>query len=373
MRTLVAVACVGLALAGAATADAARARWDTRLVATVPSPGYPAHAYVHPNGRIYEGTYSNPRGDNSPSQIFEYTRSGTLLRSWTMPGQDLSEDHGIQVATSDARGRLVVFDHSPPRAVLFDTNAGRFIPYATFKTSSGQQVIPNYGAWGPDGSLYVTDYGGSGTIFRVPPGGGAATPWLTDPRLSAPEFATTGITLAADQRTLFVAQQTSPVSGHPYTGSVYEVPIQPDGRPGPLHDLWNSQAMDLPDGLAIARSGRIYVATPGRNQIIVLDPAGHELERFPKLLLTGDNGSSTPFDTLDSVAFSGTSLITASESFLAGDPSHWAIHDVETREPGLPELIPANAGIRPGERAVLGTRKKARRHRRHHQRHRSRR
>ena len=34
-------------------------RWSRR-------PGFPAMAYVHPNGRVYEGTYVNPAGDSSP-------------------------------------------------------------------------------------------------------------------------------------------------------------------------------------------------------------------------------------------------------------------------------------------------------------------
>ena len=66
-----------------------RERWDTRVFAHVPSPGYPAFVYVHPNGRVYAGTYTNPRGDSSPSRVFEWTRGGTLQRSWTVPGQDL--------------------------------------------------------------------------------------------------------------------------------------------------------------------------------------------------------------------------------------------------------------------------------------------
>jgi hypothetical protein len=106
-----------LAAAGLATAPLAgaqdRPRWDTRLLAVVPLPGYPALAYVHPNGRIYVGTYVNPRGDSQPSRVFEYTTRGVLVRSWTVAGQDLSAEHGVQVATSDARGRLVLLDRSP--------------------------------------------------------------------------------------------------------------------------------------------------------------------------------------------------------------------------------------------------------------------
>ena len=117
MRRLAAVVVALAALAALPAAPAgARARWDTQLLALIPTPGYPALAYVHPNGRIYEGTYDNPSGDHVPSRVLEYTGEGTLLRSWTVSGQDLSQPHGVQVATSDPRGRLVLLDKSPARA-----------------------------------------------------------------------------------------------------------------------------------------------------------------------------------------------------------------------------------------------------------------
>jgi thiamine-monophosphate kinase len=72
----------------APSAALARAKWDTRLFALIPTPGYPALAYVHPNGRVYEGTYENPAGDSLRSRLLEYTGGGTLLRSWTVRGQD---------------------------------------------------------------------------------------------------------------------------------------------------------------------------------------------------------------------------------------------------------------------------------------------
>ena len=84
-----------LALSVAAAAEAqTRPRWDTKLLARIPAPGFPASAYPHPNGRVYEGTYDNPSGDTVPSRVLEYLEDGTLLRSWTVRGQDLSGAHG---------------------------------------------------------------------------------------------------------------------------------------------------------------------------------------------------------------------------------------------------------------------------------------
>lgn len=51
-------------------------------------------------------------GDTVPSRVIEYTGDGTLLRSWTVAGQDLSQGRGVQVPISDAHGRLILAPRS---------------------------------------------------------------------------------------------------------------------------------------------------------------------------------------------------------------------------------------------------------------------
>jgi hypothetical protein len=336
---LMAVAVLGLL---PAVASAARARFDTRVLALVPRPGFPAHAYVHPNGRIYEGTYDNPSGDSQPSRVFEYDGAdGALMRSWTLKGQDLSQAHGVQAATSDVRGRVVLLDKSPPRILLLDLTNGAQIPYASFASPS----IPNYAAWGPDGSLYVTDYGRP-ILWRIPPGGGTPQVWLEDARLDGGEFGTTGIELEAGRASFLVATQSSAggSAGNPSTGRLYRVPIAAGGKPGPMTQVWESKPADGPDGFGIAKSGNVYIANLVSNQLAVVAPDGHEIERFPSGP-GGANGSSVPFDAPSNVSFLGTRAIVAQQSYFTGDASHQAILDVETGEQGLAELIPFNAGL----------------------------
>jgi sugar lactone lactonase YvrE len=338
---LVIVSLAGLAAEAAAQS---RARWDTRLLALVQRPGFPAHAYVHPNGRVYAGTYTNPGGDTVPSRVFEYEGGdGTLLRSWTVEGQDLAQAHGVQAATSDARGRIVLLDKAPPRVLLLDRTTGAQIPYAAF----APPTIPNYAAWGPDGSLYVTDYERP-ILWRVPPGGGTPEAWLQDTRLDGGgEFGTTGLELGLDHTSLFVTQQSEAggAAGNPTTGRLFRVPIGADGKPGAMTQLWESDPVDGPDGFDIAKSGNFYIANLASNQIVVVGPGGNEIERFPSMPGSGENGSSVPFDSPSSVSFLGTRAIVAQQSFIAGDPTHQAILDVETGEEGRPELIPSNAGL----------------------------
>lgn len=129
-------------------------------------------------------------------------------------------------------------------------------------------------------------------------------------------------------------------------GKLYRVPIRRDGRPGPLETLWTSQPTELPDGFGIAQSGQIYLANAGPSaQLVVLSPTGEELERFPEVPFTGDNGSAIPSDTPSNATFRGTRVLVANQSF-TGDTSHHAVLEVETGERGRAPYLPPGAFFR---------------------------
>jgi hypothetical protein len=320
------------------------------VVALVPRPGFPAHAYVHPNGRVYEGTYDNPSGDTSASRVFEFDPGpeqaglGTLIRSWTISGQSLSGSHGVQVATSDAHDRLVLLDKSPPRVLLLNMRNGRQRTYASFPAGA----VPNYAAWGRDGSLYVTDYV-EPVLWRIPPRGGKPAEWLRDPQLDGGgEFGETGIELLADHKTLMVGMQSEAGAGagNPSSGRLLKVTIGADGKPGRLTQFWESRPFDGPDGFAVAKSGNVYVALLVSDQIGVIGPDGSEKERFPTLPVTGANGSPVTFDSPSNVQFLGRRIFVANQSYFQGSAADQAVLDVEVGEPGLKRLIPRTAGPR---------------------------
>lgn len=357
---------VGVVVAALATAAPAlaqqepRERFDVRVFAPVGPPGYPAQSLVTPDGSVHVGTYSSPECCAGPSKVFRWAPDGAPTGEWTVQGQDPDVPNGVQVAAYDRSGRLYLLDKVGGRAMLLDPATGKQRDYATFAdvpTCGGGAVLPcsesvvdnppqpNYAAWGPDGSLYVTDFQ-QALIWRVPPHGGAAQVWLTDERLDGLQFGPTGIVLQPD-RTSFLL---SVFAGRPgpdslTTGALYTLPLQPDGAPGELDRVWESAPGDGPDGFAVGTSGTVYVALlgPTANAVVALSPDGQELARVPSSPLANAQ-QEVPFDAPSSVAFLGERLIVTNHAVVTGDEENMVLLDVFASERGQPVFVPASAG-----------------------------
>jgi sugar lactone lactonase YvrE len=385
-KALGALAAVAVLLAPAHALAASRG--EVSVLALIPTPGYPALPQVVGN-LIYEGTYDNPAGDSVPSRVLAYTADGTLVHSWTVQGQDLSKPHGVQVAANDAQGRLLLLDKTSGRIIRLDPRTGAQTPYsqvpdlptcsaAPSGTPCSPAVadlapMPDYAAWGPDGSLYVTDYQ-QAVIWRIPPAGGPARIWLADRRLDGGPFGTACLTLMPDHHTLLLDQASNGGLGalNPSTGKLYSVPIQGDGSAGPLTQIWESGPADAPDGCALAASGDIYLALVGAsNQVVELTPSGAEIARFAQQY-TGTNNSSVPFDSPSGIAFLGTELIIANQSYFAGSKANQALLGLETGEPGAPVYVPATAGVAPKPTPARKHKPAKKHHKRRHDRRRHR-
>ena len=144
----------------------------------VEPPGRPANVVLHPNGRVYAGTFASPQTDGVPSIVREWSRRGELLRSWEVPGQDLTVSHGVQVANVDSRGRLVVLEKStgtraaarPAHRPLVDVLDG----CATFPPAPlglpGDGCTPNVSRRRPDPQLRGLGSGRRALRHRLRPG-----------------------------------------------------------------------------------------------------------------------------------------------------------------------------------------------------------
>ena len=293
---------------------------------------------MHRNGRVYAASYVHP-DSRQRSRVFEWTRDGTLTRSWTVPGQVIAADHGVQVAQQTRKGRLVLLETSTRAVLTLDVRSGRFRRIARLPGGA----VPNYAAWGPRGQLFVTDYA-QGTIWQVSRRGRVSR-FFSSASLQGTEFGTTGIVYRPRRRDLLITQQTT-TTGPPTTGALFRLPVRRDGRAGRLETVWTSRPGDLPDGFGIGRSGHLYVSLTGPNQLVELTGQGREVDRFPDAPLAGDNGSDVPFDNPCSATFLGTRVIVANQSVVSGNPDHQALLAVEVGERGRRPFVPKQAQFR---------------------------
>lgn len=340
-----------------------REHGDVRLCAHVPDPGAPEGVAVAPDGTIYTATANDEgNGDTSaPSKVFAYSPSCKLLRSYQIEGQELDQSHGLGSIVLDAEGRLYITDVAPPRLLRLDPRTGRQEVYARLRDvpscgstaetqcEPGQdhRSIPDFLTFGSDGSLYVTD-ALQGLIWRIPSGGGKGRVWFKDPRidpdLGAPDYSPIGIRLAPDGRTLVFSTIFQPISCacDVSAGRIWKLPIEPDGRPGKLKLFWQSGTFDGPIDFAFGRSAKLYVTLAGPSQLGVLSPSGEELERFPSPV---ENATlEVPMDVPFGIAFEGDRLIVSNNSFIAHNPSAWALLDVYIGESGAPTVRPRISG-----------------------------
>jgi hypothetical protein len=333
----------------------AREPLDMRVFTKIGEPGQPEPVAIGPDHRVYVGTNQLGHGDaDAPSKVFAYSRRGKLVHEYELEGQPLDEDHGIQGLAFDHDGLLYALDRSAdPRVVVLDPATGAQRVYARFRdvppcgadgeddcsdTQLDGPAGPDYATFASWGDLYVTDID-QGLIWRVPKGGGRPEIWLKDARLES-VYGPNGIQFMADGRTLlFVNTASNPSAGNSLTGRLYTVPVQPDGTAGELTQVWESMPLDAPDGLAIARSGNVYVCLAGTSQLLMLSPDFTELARTPPDP-AANQSEEIPMDGPGSVAFFGQRLLVSNHSPIRGDPDSWAILDVFAGEDGLPLHYP---------------------------------
>lgn len=348
---------VGLVLLVAPTAATAQqGPLDLRVFAPVPAPGQPEGLVVAPDGDVYATSFNNGKGDASrPGTIFRFAPDGILRRTYAITGEDMTA--GLQGAGGiafDANGLMYVVDGRPARVLTIDPATGTQRTYSDFRS------LPSCPSTGSDGSctaapttsdpkpvsllfdahgtLYVSDLQ-QAAIWRIAPGGGRPSVWFTDPRLAGP-FGINKLRLAPNRWDLLFTQSASTSEGltTPGAGAVVLLRRNPDGAPGPLTQIWESQVGEGPDGLAVAASGNLYVSLSSGNQVVRLDPIGRETGRAPDPV---SNALATPaVDGPSTATFLGTRVLVANQSFLTGNASNWAILQIDTGEDGVAPHLP---------------------------------
>lgn len=329
---------------------------DTTVFARVGAPGMPEGLAVR-DGIVYVSTHTSVRGNagGAASKIFRFDlSSGAPLGQITIAGQNLAITHGVLAMAFDSAGRLYVVDRNPGRVIRIDLTSGVQETYATIPdlaacrpvlgpatgcapVTADEPTFADFIAFAPDGSMVVTDLQAA-TIFRVPPGGGAAQVWYQDAEFDG-IFGLNGIAVDPTGSKVYFAMTGSQAPGVPLRGVIYTLPLVAAPSHADLRVFHTFlQPAAGPDGIAFGASGALYVALAGASQMAILGTDGSETI-FPDA--PSNARQEIPYDLPASIAFDGDgSILVTNQSFFAADETHWAVLRAFVGDTALPLIEP---------------------------------
>ena len=169
----------------------------------------------------------------------------------------------------DADGNLYAA-HAGGGEVLKITPEGNVSEYA--KGPGGCDLVcANYPAFDRAGNMYLSDSGDwsgepSGALLKIPPGGGIAQRWYSEP-VDTPN----AIALDADEGYLYFVET--------FGAAIARVAICPDGSAGGFERVVH-MPRHVPDGIAFDTQGRLWIACHRPDAIYVFDLESRRLQLF---------------------------------------------------------------------------------------------
>jgi sugar lactone lactonase YvrE len=313
-----------------------RPQGDSRLFAPTPSPGFPEGIAVRGDKVYVSGPASF--GIFEPARVWEFDRvTGALLRDLpiTFANPFMNGMRAASCLTFGPDGALYVIEAFTGVIRMSLDPANSQSLYATFPPpASPIGALLNDLDFDAAGNLYVTDSFG-GIIYKVAPGGGPAAPWFQDPRLlghPAFPFGVNGLRVDQQKNRLVFAVTVR----QDFSGAIYTLPLKPAPTAADLAEFHVFQPtaevpLPGPDGLELAKNGRVYVALAGPSRIAVLNPDG-----TPYRTYSGPAGAF-PWANPANIAFDDAAnriLFTNHASLVPYDPNLFAVIDVAVNDKG---------------------------------------
>jgi gluconolactonase len=186
--------------------------------------------------------------------------------------------------------------------------------------AAGDFSIPNHLAFMNDGSLFVTDSGSfrkvDGRIFKFDSQGRGGV-WHAGPF----NFAN-GIAVSPQADAVMVCCTWLP--------GVERVAIRPDGSAG-KRSIYARLPRSLPDGLAFAADGSLYVSCYAPARVYRVTP-----QREPEVLI--DDWEAHTISNPTNIAFGGPKF----DQLFVANLGRWHLSQIDLRRPGLP--LPQHMG-----------------------------
>lgn len=230
----------------AALLDIGTARVFFDGIFSQPRLAHPEGLAVHPDGSIWCGTETG--------HLLRISADGATMQCMASTGGFLL---GLAI---DRQGNCYACDLMHRAIFRYDAKSG-----AMDKFASSGIAVPNYPVLDEARQvMYVSDSRGNANpgpgVFRFDLQTGAGGVWCNESLAFA-----NGLALTADGQGLYVVQSDA--------ACVSLLPVQADGSAGPS-SLVADMAGTVPDGLALADDGTLYIACYEPSQIWRLSPAG---------------------------------------------------------------------------------------------------
>jgi sugar lactone lactonase YvrE len=231
-------------------------------------------AFDAAQGQLPESVTVDARGNfyvSMGAQVSKITSSYAVSTLATLPIAAGGFATGVKFAPN---GRLFVasggFDPALDASYVFSVDA--LTGSVSVVTSLDPDGFPNDMAFDDAGTTYLTD-SFLGVVWKITPGG-AASIWLSDPLLvgngSNPvlglPFGANGIVFDRAKRNLYIANTD--------LGAILSVRVRPNGSPGEVEVFAADAELIGADGLAMDRSGTLYVAVNAQDQLATVDKRG---------------------------------------------------------------------------------------------------
>lgn len=312
---------------------------SSQVFAAMPSPGFPEGIAVRGN-RVYVAGPATFGQNTEPAVLAYDLKSKALVAQYPVTiANPYAGQRALSCIAFGPDGKLYAIEPFVG-VVRMDLNAANSQEvYSPFPAPPPTGALPNDLAFDGAGNLYVTD-SFQGLIYRIPAGGGAPVVWFQDARLlgnPALPFGVNGIRIDKKTGAMYV---TVTVRAD-FSGAVLRLPVVDAPTANDLtvfHVFSPATGLPGPDGIALAKSGRLYVALAGTSQVAVLSPDGTEVARFNGPA-QGSGGTTLPWANPANIAFNdtaGTILVTNHASLVPYDPALFAIFDVKVDDKGAP-------------------------------------
>jgi sugar lactone lactonase YvrE len=284
-------------------------------------------------GQLPESIAADARGNlfvSMGSQVSKITPSYAVSTLASLPIAAGAFATGVKIAPN---GSLFVasgaFDPTLNASNVFSINTAT--GSVSLVTSLDPDGFPNDMAFDDAGATFLTD-SSLGVVWKIKPNG-VASIWLSDPLLlgstTAPAlgfpFGANGIVFDKARRNLYISNTD--------LGAVLSVRVRPNGTPGDVEVFAADAELIGADGLAFDRSGKLYVAVNGQDQIATIDKQGRVRVITEGAPLDGPSSLSFGVASCDkhSLFISNFAISRAS----AGLPANPGVLSLRVSTPGL--------------------------------------